>query len=156
MFNAFPARTSVNNSATPPKRREVDHDEDSRNEDSRQLAMTIAEAADDRKGADIVLLKVADVSYIADYFVLVTGLSSNQVRAIARSIEDQVETDWQRKPIRVEGQTDGSWVLMDYSDVIVHVFMPREREYYGPEAFWGHAERTLFTPLAQTRGDSLK
>jgi ribosome-associated protein len=158
MFNAFPARTAsaMDDAVNSPRRRESNHEEDSRQEDSRQLAMTIAEAADDRKGGDIVLLKVADVSYIADYFVVVTGFSSNQVRAIARSIEDQVETDWQRLPIRTEGQTEGTWILMDYGDVIVHVFMPKEREFYGLEAFWGHAERTLFASLAQTTPDSLK
>ncbi|NJR65247.1 MAG: ribosome silencing factor, partial [Leptolyngbyaceae cyanobacterium CRU_2_3] len=138
MFNAFQARTSsaINSATNPPRRRESNSEEDNRKADSRQLAMTIAQAADDRKGSDIVLLQVADVSYIADYFVLVTGLSSNQVRAIARAIEDQVETDWQRLPVRVEGQTEGTWVLMDYGDVIVHIFMPKEREFYGLEAFW--------------------
>ncbi|HEY9640945.1 MAG TPA: ribosome silencing factor [Coleofasciculaceae cyanobacterium] len=146
----------MDNAVNSPKRRESSLEEDSRKEDSRQLAMTIAQAADDRKGGDIALLKVSDVSYIADYFVLVTGFSSNQVRAIARAIEDQVETDWQRLPIRVEGQTDGTWILMDYGDVIVHVFMPKEREFYGLESFWGHAERTLFTSLVQTATDSLQ
>lgn len=112
------------------------------------LALTITEAADDRKGADIVLLKVADVSYLADYFIVVTGFSNVQVRAIARAIEEKVETEWQRKPLRTEGLTEGAWVLLDYGDVIVHIFLPREREFYNLEAFWGHAEQI---PLAATR-----
>ncbi|MBF2049363.1 MAG: ribosome silencing factor [Leptolyngbya sp. IPPAS B-1204] len=112
--------------------------------ESRQLALTIAQAADDRKGGNIVLLKVADVSYLADYFVIVTGFSNVQVRAIARSIEDKVETDWQQLPLRIEGQTEGSWVLIDYGDVIAHIFMPKEREFYNLEAFWGHAEQLPF------------
>lgn len=119
--------------------------------ESRQLAIAIAQAADDRKGADIALLNVADVSYIADYFVIVTGFSSVQVRAIARSIQDTVETDWQQRPFRVEGQGEGSWVLIDYGDVIVHVFMPKEREFYGLEAFWGHAEQIDFAPRAASK-----
>ena len=110
-------------------------------EDSRRLAMTIAQAADDRKGGDIVVLKVSDVSYLADYFVIVTGFSNVQVRAIARSIADQVEMDWQRQPLRTEGTGEGSWVLLDYGDVIAHIFLPKEREFYGLEAFWGHADR---------------
>jgi ribosome-associated protein len=113
-------------------------------EDDQKLALTIAHAADDRKGADITLLKVGNVSYIADYFVVVTGFSSAQVRAIAGSIEKTVETELGRLPLRTEGQLEGSWVLMDYGDVIVHIFMPKEREFYGLEAFWGHAERMQF------------
>jgi ribosome-associated protein len=111
-------------------------------DDSYRLALTIAEAADDRKGGDIVLLKVAEVSYLADYFVVITGFSSAQVRAIARSIAEKVETEWQRQP--KQAAAEGSWVLMDYGDVIVHVFLPQEREFYNLEAFWGHAERTSF------------
>ena len=114
-------------------------------EDDQKLALTIANAADDRKGVDIVLLKLLGTgSYLADYFVVVTGFSSAQVRAIAGSIEDKVETELGRLPLRTEGQLEGSWVLMDYGDVIVHIFMPKEREFYGLEAFWGHAERTQF------------
>lgn len=111
---------------------------------SYKLAHLIAEAADERKGADIVLLKVGDVSVLADYFVVVTGYSKVQVRAIARSIEEEVEEKFNRKPIRSEGLSEGSWVVEDYGDVIVHVLMPQEREYYNLEAFWGHAERTSF------------
>jgi ribosome-associated protein len=114
-------------------------------EESRKLALTVAQAADDRKGANIVLLRVADVSYLADYFVVITGFSSVQVRAIARSIEDQVETEWQQLPLRIEGQTDGNWVLIDYGDVIAHIFMTKEREFYNLEAFWGHAEQINFS-----------
>lgn len=112
---------------------------------SYNVALTIAQAADDRKGTDIRLLNVADVSYIADYFVVVTGFSSVQVRAIANSIEDKVKDQWQRLPLRVEGQMEGSWILMDYGDVIVHIFLPKEREFYGLEAFWGHAEQIDFS-----------
>ncbi|NJL36909.1 MAG: ribosome silencing factor [Leptolyngbyaceae cyanobacterium RM2_2_4] len=125
-------------------------------DDSRELALTIAQAADDRKAGDIVLLKVSDVSYLADYFVVVTGFSSAQVRAIARSIEDEVEEKWHRYPSQTEGQAEGSWMLLDYGDVIAHVFMPDEREFYNLEAFWGHAERIDFVPTEaiadQTRG----
>lgn len=119
--------------------------------DSYQLALTIAEAADDRKGKDIVILNVADVSYITDYFVIVSGFSNVQVKAIARSIQDKVETQWQRLPLQLEGQSEGSWVLIDYGDVIAHVFMPQEREFYNLEAFWGHAERIPFSAPQLTR-----
>jgi len=110
-------------------------------EASGKLAVTIAEAASDRKAGEILLLRMADVSYLADYFVMMTGYSRVQVRAIADAIEDKVESEWQRRPLRTEGKTDGSWVLQDYGDVIVHIMMPKEREFYNLEAFWIHAER---------------
>ena len=121
-------------------------------DDSYSLALAIAQAADDRKGGDIVLLKVAEVSYLADYFVVVTGFSSAQVRAITRSITDKVEEEWQRLPQHTAGMGEGSWVLMDYGDVIVHIFMPQEREFYDLEAFWGHAERLSFAATQLTGG----
>jgi ribosome-associated protein len=84
---------------------------------------------------------VAEISYLSDYFVMMTGYSKVQVRAIADAIQGQVEIDWQRRPLRTEGKAEGTWVLQDYGDVIVHIMMPREREFYNLEAFWGHAER---------------
>ncbi len=108
---------------------------------SEQIACAIAEAADDKKAQDIVLLKVAEVSYLTDYFVVVTGFSKPQLRAICDSIEQKIAENFDREPIRIEGKTDGRWVLIDYGEVIVHVFLPEEREFYNLEAFWGHAER---------------
>ncbi|WP_445635561.1 ribosome silencing factor [Nostoc sp. DSM 114161] len=110
-------------------------------EASQKLAAIIAEAASDRKAGDILLLRVADVSYLADYFVMMTGYSRVQVRAIAQAIEEKVETELQRRPLRTEGKAEGSWVLQDYGEVIVHIMMPKEREFYNLEAFWIHAER---------------
>ncbi|HCQ21163.1 ribosome silencing factor [Aphanizomenon flos-aquae NRERC-008] len=118
---------------------------------SKNLALTIAEAALDRKAVEIILLDVAEVSYLSDYFVMMTGYSKVQVRAIAEAIEGQVEIDWQRRPLRTEGKAEGTWVLQDYGDVIVHIMMPREREFYNLEAFWGHAER-IFIPNSHGTG----
>ena len=109
--------------------------------ESGRLVWTIAEAADDRKAEDIVLLQVNEVSYLADFFVVATGFSRTQVRAIADSIEDKLEKEFGKTPIRTEGRKDGTWILQDYGEVIVHVFLPQEREFYNLEAFWGHAER---------------
>ncbi len=113
-------------------------------EASRELAMTVAQAASDRKAGDIIILRVAEVSYVADYFVMVTGYSRPQVRAIAGAIADQVEQELQQRPLRTEGQAEGNWLLLDYGDVIVHIMSPKEREFYNLEAFWGHAERIDF------------
>lgn len=120
-------------------------------DDSKNFALAIVEAAADRKADDIVLLHVADVTYLADYFAIVTGYSRVQVRAIADAIEDKAVKEWHRKLLRTEGKNEGTWVLQDYGDVLVHIMMPSEREFYNLEAFWGHAERIQF-PTASGDG----
>jgi ribosome-associated protein len=114
-------------------------------DEARGLILTAAQAADDRKAVDIVLLCVAEVSYLADYFAIVTGFSNVQVRAISQAIADQVEEEWGRLPLRTQGLSDASWVVMDYGDAIIHILKPQEREFYNLEAFWGHAERIEFS-----------
>lgn len=112
---------------------------------SQELARQIAIAADDKKAEDIVLLKVTDISYLADYFVIITGFSRTQLQAIAESVEERIEEKYDRHPVRVSGKREGNWIVQDYEDVIVHTFLPEEREYYDLEAFWGHAERIEFS-----------
>jgi ribosome-associated protein len=111
---------------------------------SKGLALTIAQAADDRKAGDIIILRVGEVSYLADYFVIVTGYSKAQVRAISQAIDEKVEMEWQRRPLRSEGVAESSWIAQDYGEVIVHILLPQEREFYNLEAFWGHAEQIEF------------
>ena len=108
---------------------------------AKTLAWTIAAAADDRKAENIVLLDVGELSYLTDYFVIVTGFSKAQLRAISDSIEDKIQQEFNRLPIRTSGQVESSWLIHDYGDVIVHIFLPQEREYYSLEAFWGHAQQ---------------
>jgi ribosome-associated protein len=111
---------------------------------SKELVFLIAEAAQDKKGEHILLLNVGEVSYLADYFVIITGFSRTQVRAIYNSIEDKVKDSYGVSPLRVQGQSEGNWVLVDYGDVMVHIMLPEDREYYKLEAFWGHAEKVVF------------
>lgn len=118
---------------------------------SYSLALTIAHAGDDRKAGEITLLKVDQVSYLTDYFVLMTGYSRAQIRAICDSIEDKVNQDHKRQPLRMEGKSDASWILLDYGDVIVHIFLPSEREFYNLEAFWSHAQSIPFNPQLEGR-----
>ncbi len=117
-------------------------------EEAKALALAIAAAADDRKAGNITILQTGDVSYLADYFVIVTGFSNVQVRAISNSIEGAIEDKFERQPIRTEGMSEGRWILKDYGDVIAHIFMPTDREFYDLEAFWGHAERIEFVPTS--------
>ena len=109
--------------------------------DAEKLARTIVEAADTRKASDIVLLEVTFVSYLADYFVISTGHSRTQVKAISDAIEDTVQKQFHYSPLRTEGQKERNWILLDYGDVIAHILLPEEREFYGIEAFWGHAKQ---------------
>jgi ribosome-associated protein len=114
---------------------------------SKELALTIASAADDRKAGDITILDVGEVSFIADYFVILTGYSRTQVRAIADAIDEKLSQEYHREPIGIEGKNDASWIVQDYGDIIVHIFMPNEREFYNLEAFWGHAPRVEFSSV---------
>jgi ribosome-associated protein len=106
-----------------------------------KLLETIVSAAEDKKAGDISILKVSDICYLTDYFIILTGYSTTQVRAIGDEIEAAMELEWQQSPRQVEGKAEGSWILMDYGDIIVHIFLPKEREFYNLEAFWGHAQR---------------
>ncbi len=112
------------------------------------IAYAAADAMDDRKGEDIVLLKLSDVSYLADYFVIGTALSRAQVRAMSQSVRARLDEDFSIRPNNVSGEGDSAWVLQDYGDIIVHILMPDERSYYNLEAFWGHGETIPFDPSA--------
>ena len=111
-----------------------------------QLVFLAAEAADDRKAGDMTLLKIDTVSTLADYLLIVSGFSKVQLRAISGSIIDKIEAEYNRLPLRTEGQDRGGWILLDYGDAIVHIMMPEQREFYNLEAFWGHGE---IVPLPQ-------
>lgn len=114
------------------------------------LAFSLANAADDRKGGDILLFKVSEVTFIADYFVIVTGFSRTQVRAIADEMEKRSEKDLNRLPLRKEGESERTWIVLDYGDVIAHIMLPEQRDYYNLEAFWGHSEQLEFIPTPQS------
>lgn len=98
-----------------------------------------AEAADEKKAADIVVLDVADTLVITSYFVIATGASDRQVRSIAEEIEDTLREKAGVKPIGREGEREGKWVLLDFADVVVHVFQPEERDFYRLERLWSDA-----------------
>ena len=107
--------------------------------DQMQLVQWVAEAADEQKAFDIVTLDLQGVSLIADYFVICSGRSTVQVKAIAEHIEEFLEKKGQRVLHR-EGKRDGQWVLLDYGSVVVHVFKEEERRFYALERLWGDAQ----------------
>jgi ribosome-associated protein len=111
---------------------------------SKALALALAAAADERKGGDISILNVRDVSYLADYFVIVTGFSRTQVKALADAMQKAAVEHCHRTPAHIEGQSESNWIVLDYGDAIAHIMMPEARQFYNLEAFWGHAERVPF------------
>ncbi|HEV3053072.1 MAG TPA: ribosome silencing factor [Solirubrobacteraceae bacterium] len=104
-----------------------------------QLADTIAELAADRKAQEIVQLDLRGMIGYTDYFVICTGRSDRQVKAIHDAIHAGLKSEHGILPRRVEGLTEANWILIDYLDVIVHVFTPEMREYYRLEQLWGEA-----------------
>lgn len=100
------------------------------------------EIAADRKAEDIVMLDISKVSIIADYFVICSGTSDRQVRAIARGIDEKIGEQG-LNPLNVEGMAEAKWVLMDYGGVLVHIFDPATRRLYGLEQLWTGAQPVL-------------
>ena len=100
-----------------------------------QLSRLIADAAADKKAREIVRLDIRQKSSIADYFVICEGDTDRQVRAITDSIIEKAKASGVR-PLRISGYEEGSWVVLDYASVIVHVFLPGERSYYDLESLW--------------------
>jgi ribosome-associated protein len=99
-----------------------------------------AHAALDKKGADLVILDVRGITSIADYFVIVSGRSDTQVRAIADAVEERCRAAGTR-PMSIEGSRNGQWILLDYGDLVVHVFYGPVREHYNLERLWARATR---------------
>ena len=110
--------------------------------DATELAHRIVEIASDKKGNDIVLLRTAELTTMADFFVICSGRSDRQVQALAGAIVDELRREGVR-PLGTEGRQSARWVLLDYGAVIVHVFAPEEREFYGLERLWGKAAKVV-------------
>jgi ribosome-associated protein len=106
------------------------------------LAHRIVDLASDKKASDVVMLRTAEVTSMADYFVIASGRSDRQVQALSEAIVDELR-DEGIKPLGVEGLTSARWVLLDYGSVIVHLFAPEEREYYGLERLWSSATEVV-------------
>ena len=107
-----------------------------------ELARRIVELAEDKKAADIVLLGVAELTTLADYFVICSGWSERQLQAIADGILEELRPDGIR-PIGREGDPASHWILVDFGSVIVHVFTPPERDFYQLEKHWSEAKTIL-------------
>ena len=120
-----------------------------------QRALACTRAALDHKAYDLVVLETGPVSSIADYFVICTGRSDTQVQAIAEAIENDLRALSER-PISVEGVPHGQWVLMDYGDVVVHIFNLPVREFYDLERLWVRAPRVELPEPFQSQARNQK
>lgn len=105
------------------------------------LTARAVNAMAEKKAKDVTVIDLREVSNMADFFVIGTGESDLQVRAIANGVIDRIEEDCEERPWKKEGMDHGRWVLLDYVDVVVHVFLPSRREHYRIERLWGEADR---------------
>jgi len=106
---------------------------------SKKLASIIARIADDKLGKNISVLNISNVSSLADYFVLVTGDSTPQVRALTEEISKRIKDLFLRLPLKNERDSKNRWNLLDYGDVVVHIMHKDERDTYAIEKFWSNA-----------------
>jgi ribosome-associated protein len=108
-------------------------------------SLVAARAADDKQGRRTTVLAIGELLSVTDAFVLTSGHNTRQVKTIVEEVERKAKLDAGRKPVAVEGLDDLRWVLMDYGDFVVHVFLDEARDYYDLERLWGDAPRVDWT-----------
>lgn len=106
--------------------------------DAEELKQIIVEALEDLKGVDIKVLDVRGKTSVTDIIVIAAGTSDRQVKALARNVVDKVKEKGIR-PLGIEGEREGEWVLVDLGDVVVHVMLPQVRDFYNLEKLWGES-----------------
>lgn len=111
--------------------------------DPTQLARAAVDAASDKKASDILLLDIQEITTIADYFVICTGSNPRQLQAISDAITDALRKQSARL-FNQEGVAETGWLLLDFGDIIVHIFSPKERDYYHIERLWNDAKTVVY------------
>lgn len=117
---------------------------------SLELALAAARAAQESRGRDVVVLDMRELTPIFDYFVLATGTSQRQLRAMSDDIDHALVDQFNERQMRTEGYTNTRWILLDYGNVVVHLFDPETRRYYALEELWGGAKRVPFDDAEPT------
>jgi len=112
--------------------------------DGETLARACASAASDKKALDPLLLDMRGISTFTDYLVICSAASEPQLKAIASAIREQCRDEYGRRPLSEDGNPISQWIVIDYGDVIVHIFHPEKRERYGLENLWSDAKRLKF------------
>jgi ribosome-associated protein len=105
------------------------------------LCRACVAAAADKKAVDIVILDLRDISTFTDYFVICSATSEPQLKAISGSVRDQIRERFGRKPLSEDGYPVSQWIILDYGDVIVHLFQGEKRQFYALENLWSDAKR---------------
>ena len=123
--------------------------------DSKKLALLCRDFADNKKAENLLVLDVRKLSSVTDYFVLASGTSQPHLRAIVEEIHSQLRDAHDLRPARTDGATTGSWVVLDYFDVIVHVMHTETRARYDLEGLWGDA-KPLTPPKPRAKKSLLK
>ncbi|HEX9259546.1 MAG TPA: ribosome silencing factor [Acidimicrobiales bacterium] len=118
-------------------------------DDVRALAIGAARAADDKKGLDTVILDVGPVLMITDVFVITSAPNTRLVRTLADEVERVLKLEAGRAPLRVEGLRDLTWVLLDYGDLVVHIFLDETRRFYDIERLYRDVVRIAWEPAAE-------
>ena len=113
--------------------------------DSLDTARHIVDVLEDNKGQNIILLDLRPDTVIADFFVLCTGTSDRQLRALTDYVREQMREDHKLKPYSVEGRPESGWVLMDYGEVVVHLFTEEKRKFYNLEEMWEEVAHVLLS-----------
>lgn len=106
---------------------------------SKELSEKAAHLCLQKKAEDVVILNIAPLTSMADYFVICTGSTNTQVKAISEHLVSELKKE-RNRPLHTEGVANQEWILLDYIDVVVHIFQPHKREFYGLERLWGDAE----------------
>lgn len=113
-------------------------------DDDARWPVTAARAADAKSADDVIILEVGPVMALCSHFVIASGTNSRQVRAISDEVEAKIAEAGGPRPIRIEGRDDLTWVLMDYGDFVVHVFLAETRDYYDLERLWADVDRVAW------------
>ncbi len=107
--------------------------------DTFNLAKTIATEANETKALDLKILDLRSLTSFTDYFIITTGTSNRHVQSIADRVHIKLKKELHRLPLSFEGYSAGQWILLDYGDVVLHIFLEDQREYYGLDEFWTKA-----------------
>jgi ribosome-associated protein len=113
-------------------------------------ALVAARTAAENRGQDIVVLDMRAITPVFDYFVLASGTSRRQLHAMSEEIDDALEKGLGDRRLGIEGYEESRWILLDYGDVVIHLFEPETRAYYALEQLWAHAQRVPLPPLPST------
>ena len=116
--------------------------------DSKELTLNAVKILDNKKAEDIKALMVRDLTIVSDYFIIVSGMSSPHVKALADEVDEKLSA-LGVKPLRIEGYQEGKWIVVDYGELIIHIFDSKTREFYSLERLWADAKPLDLSDIIQ-------